>query len=212
MFDQRPVVPLLSGAGLGLAGVVALPGLTGTESEQLSVIAESGGRFLAGNLFTFVGVGLIGLGLIVLARRCRSHGHPRAGAVLWVAGLGWVLHMALIAHNAVSYELAQFGDRALAAQLAEDIYAGPVFVGILLPMLLMSVVGTGVGAVLLWRVGHAPAWSAGAIVAGLVSDMVLPEAIAGVSISGVPMFVLLLAGFGGMARSARVASAQPLPA
>lgn len=212
MFDQRPVVLLLAGAGLGLAGVVALPGLTGSELEQLSVIAESGDRFLAGNLLTFLAVGLIGFGLLALARRCRSHGHLRTGAVLLVAGLGWVVHMALIAHNAVSYELAQLGDRALAARLAEDIYAGPVFLGILLPMLLMSVVGTGVGAALLWRVGHVPAWSVGAIVAGLVSDMVLPDVIAGVSISGVPMFALLLAGFSGMARSARVASTQPLPA
>jgi hypothetical protein len=100
----------------------------------------------------------------------------------------------------------------VAAQLAEDIYAGPVFLGLLLPMLLMSVVGTVVGAVVLWRVGHAPAWSAGAIVAGLLSDIVLPDSIGGTSISGIPMFVLLLAGFGGLARSARVAAAQPVPA
>jgi hypothetical protein len=212
MFDQRPVLPLLAGAGIGLAGVVALPDLTGSELEQLSVIAENGNRFLAGNLLTFVGVGLIGFGLLSLARRCRSHGHPRAGAVLMVAGFGWIVHMALIAHNAVSYELAQLADRDVAAQLAEDIYAGPVFLGILLPMLLMSVVGTTVGAVALWRVSHAPVWAAGAIVVGLVSDMVLPDSIAGVSISGVPMFVLLLAGFGGLARAARIASAQPLPA
>jgi hypothetical protein len=211
MFDQRPVLPLLAGAGLGLAGVVTLPDLTGSELEQLSVIAGSGDRFLVGNLLTFLGVGLIGVGLLALARRCRSHGHPRTGAVLLLAGLGWLLHMALIAHNAVSYELAQLGDRAVAAQLAEDIYAGPVFLGILLPMLLMSVVGTAVGVVLLWRGGHAPGWSAGVIVAGLVSDMVLPDAVAGVTISGVPMFVLLLAGFGGLARPARVASAEPLP-
>lgn len=110
-----------------------------------------------------------------MARVCADHGHRAAAALSAVAGAGWLLHTALIAHNAVSYELALLPDRAAAAALADRIYAGPVFLAILLPMLALSVVGTIGAAVALWRAGHARSWAAACLALAILSDFVAPE-------------------------------------
>jgi len=93
----------------------------------------------------------------------------------------------------VSYELALMPDRAAAAALEEKIYAGPVFIGLLLPMLTLSVIGTIGAGVALWRAGHAPAWAAACLGLAIVSDFVAPE-----RFPGVPMFALLMVGFLGL--------------
>jgi len=123
------------GAALGLAGVLALPKGTGSEADELAIIAAAPERFLVGNALTFAATALIGIGLLVLARGCAGHGHRGTAVLLRIAAAGWLLHTALIAHNAVSYELAAMDDRGAATELAAQIYAGPVFLGLLLPML-----------------------------------------------------------------------------
>lgn len=187
------------GAVTGLAGVLTLASM-GVGADELSSIAASSGRFLAGNLLTFIGTALIGAGLLAVGHACAGHGHRVASALSRVAGVGWLLHTALIAHNAVSYELALLPDRAAAAALEERIYAGPVFLGLLLPMLALSVIGTIGAGIALWRAGHAPAWAAACLALAIVSDFVAPE-----RFSGVPMFVLLVVGFLGL----RVSGTEP---
>lgn len=187
--------PLVTGAIAGLLGVLMLPSLVGTEAEQLDAIRGAGTRFLAGNSLTFLGTALIGVGLALLGVRLRATSRPVIGVLAMVAGSGWLMHTALIAHNAVMYEVAQMDDRSAAAEVAESVFAGPVFVAILLPMLLASVLGTIILAVTLWRVEAAPIWAATAIVVGLVSDLVMPE---GTIPSGSPLFLLLAVGFAGI--------------
>src|SRR5690606_30229065 len=137
------------GAITGLAGVLILASMQ-VQADELSSIAASSGRFLAGNLLTFVGTALIGSGLLAVGHACAGHGHRVASVLSRVAGVGWLLHTALIAPDGVSYELALMPDRAAAAALEEKIYAGPVFIGLLLPMLTLSVIGTIGAGVALW--------------------------------------------------------------
>jgi len=191
------------GAALGLAGVLALPKGTGSEADELAIIAAAPERFLVGNALTFAATALIGIGLLVLARGCAGHGHRGTAVLLRIAAAGWLLHTALIAHNAVSYELAAMDDRGAATELAAQIYAGPVFLGLLLPMLALTVLGMVAAGVALWRTGHAPPWAAAALALALVSDFVTPE-----TFSGIPMFGLLLLAFLGL-REARDRHAVP---
>lgn len=181
------------GSVIGLAGVLILTTLPSADDGTLAAIAAASTSFLLGNALTFVGTALIGAGLLVIGHHCARHGHRASAAFARIAGVGWLLHTALIAHNAVSYELALLPDRAAATDLETQIYAGPVFLGVLLPMLALSVVGTIGAGIALWRTGHAPIWAAASLVLAMISDFVAPE-----EVSGVPMFVLLLAGFVGL--------------
>ena len=188
------------GAAAALAGVLLLAAM-GTGPDELSVIAGASGRFLLGNALTFVGTALIGAGLLAIGHGCAEHGHRVASILSRVAGVGWLLHSALIAHNAVSYELAVFPDRVAAAELESQVYAGPVFLGLLLPMLALTVLGTIGAALALWRAGHMPVWVAACLGLAIVSDFIAPE-----RFSGIPMFALLLAGFVGLWSSSRSAA------
>jgi hypothetical protein len=189
-------LPLIAGAAAGLVGVLILPSLVGTEAEQLNAIREAGARYLTGNTLTFIATALVGIGLAILGARLLRDGHTKTGVLAAIAGGGWLAHTALIAHNAVMYEVAQMADHTAAAELAESVFAGPVFLAILLPMLLASLLGTIALAIALTRIGAAPVWAAVAIVAGLISDLIMPE---GTVPSGSPMFLLLLVGFIGVA-------------
>jgi hypothetical protein len=181
------------GSAVGLAGVLILTTLPSADDGTLAAIAAASTSFLLGNALTFLGSALIGAGLLVIGHHCTRHGHRASAALSRIAGVGWLLHTALIAHNAVSYELALLPDRTAATDLETQIFAGPVFLGLLLPMLALSVVGTIGTGIALWRAGHAPIWAAACLVLAMISDFVAPEAV-----SGVPTFVLLLAGFVGL--------------
>jgi hypothetical protein len=181
------------GSAVGLAGVLILTMLPSADDGTLAAIAAASTSFLIGNALTFVGTALIGAGLLVIGHHCARHGHRASAALSRIAGVGWLLHPALIAHNAVSYELALLPDRAAATELETHIFAGPVFLGLLLPMLALSVIGTVGAGIALWRAGHAPTWAAACLALAMISDFVAPEAV-----SGVPMFVLMLAGFVGL--------------
>lgn len=181
------------GSVIGLAGVVILTTLPSADDSALAAIAAASTSFLLGNALTFGGTALLGAGLLVIGHHCARHGHRASAAFSRIAGVGWLLHTALIAHNAVSYELALLPDRAAATDLETQIYAGPVFLGLLVPMLALSVVGTIGTGITLWRAGHAPIWAAASLVLAMISDFVAPEAV-----SGVPTFALLVAGFVGL--------------
>lgn len=202
--NRTTALVLATGAVVGLAGVLVLPRLPGGTAEQLHTIADHGTIFLAGSALTFVSAALLMLGFARLTGEFRAGGARIGATFAMVAALGWFLHTALIAVNAVTYQLAQQPDPAAMAALADSLYAGPVFLTILLPMLVSTVVGMIGATIALWRSGRAPVWVLPLVVLALVSDFVAPE-----QVSGVPMFALLAIAFGVLAlrRTAPAASA-----
>lgn len=197
---------LVVGAALGLAGVLVLPAQP--EGGQLASIAAAPDRFLAGSALNFLAATLIGAGLLILGQRAAGQGRRVAAAFAGVAGVGWLLHTVVIAINAASYELALESDRTVATRLLESLYEGPVFLGALVPMLVLTLVGMVGAPMALWRAGHAPLWSTVAVVLAIFSDFVGPE-----ELSGVPMFALLVIGFAGLRDRAKkpVAPAVKVP-
>ncbi len=196
MFNSmsRPAICLTTGAALGLAGVVLMPRLVGSQVENLEVIEAHSGQFLAASALTFVSAILLAVGFALLGGEVARGGHRRASVLLFLGSVGWLLHTAVIAVNAVMSELASSTARAEMAEVADQIFAGPVFLGLLIPMMLATVVGMIGSGIVLWRTGRAPVWVGVAIAIALFLDFVTPE-----QFSGIPMFALLTVAFGALA-------------
>lgn len=201
---RGPVRLAVAGGLVGLLGVVAMPRPGGSLADQVAAVAAEPGRFLVGTALTYVATALIGVALVVLGRQCLGLGRRTGGVVTVLAGVGWLVHTTLVSHNAAFYEVSTELERGEAVALAESLYAGPVFLGILLPMLLLSVVGTVAAGVLLWRARLATAWAAAALALAMVADVVTPE-----EYSGIPMFALLTLGFLGLRPREEVEGAAP---
>ncbi|HEX5596497.1 MAG TPA: hypothetical protein VFX61_10855 [Micromonosporaceae bacterium] len=191
---SRPAICLTAGAALGLAGVVLMPRLVGSQIENLEVIAAHSGRFLAASALTFVSAILLAVGFALVGGEMARGGHRRASVLLILGSVGWLLHTAVIAVNAVMSELASSTARAEMAELADQIFEGPVFVGLLIPMMLATVIGMIGTGIVLWRTGRAPIWVGAVIAIALFLDFVTPE-----QLSGIPMFALLTVAFGALA-------------
>lgn len=206
--NMRPAILILTvGSLCGLLGVLVLPRLPLDQTDQLRTIAAQGPRFLAGTAFTFGSAALLMLGFGMLAGYFRRLELLVPAIFSATAALGWFLHTALITLNAVTYELARRPDPVEMAAVAAALYAGPVFLSVLILMLPTTVVGMIGTAVSLWRTQLAPLWILPVVVLALVSDFIGPE-----EFSGVPMFVLLAVGFGALALRRPVANLVESPA
>lgn len=192
--NTRPAILVLTiGSLCGLLGVLVLPRLPLDRTDQLRTIAAQGPHFLAGTALSFGSAAILMVGFGRLAGYFGRLKLRVPAALAATAAFGWFLHTALITLNSVTYELARQPDPAEMAVVAAALYAGPVFLGLLIPMLLATLIGMIGTAVSLWRTHLAPLWLLPVVVLALVSDFVAPE-----EFSGVPMFVLLAVGFGAL--------------
>jgi hypothetical protein len=185
---------LIAAPIIGLAATLTLPGMPADGTARLAVIEAESPRFLIANLLLLASFTLFVLALLSLRGRLAVRGSRWGAWAAIAAAVGWALHNAIVGMVMSQLPMASVGDDAVAGALSEALFEGIGFNAVLMPMLLLTEVGTVLLAVALWRAGIAPLWASIVIVVGLVSEFVVPS-----PFEGVVLYALLLVGFGAIA-------------
>ena len=194
MSHRAGAIALIAAPIVGLAATLTLPALPADGAARLSVIEAESTRFLAANLLLLASFTLFVLAVLALRARLAERGSRWGAAAALAAAVGWVMHNAIVGMVMAQLPMAQAEDAAGAGALSEALFEGIGFTAVLLPMLVLTEIGTILLVIALWRAGLAPLWASVVVILALVSEFVAPA-----PFDGIALYALLTLGFGAIA-------------
>ncbi|WP_193508919.1 hypothetical protein [Cryobacterium sp. BB736] len=194
MSHRAGAIALIAAPIFGLAATLTLPELPADGAARLGVIEAESTRFLVANLLLLVSFTLFVLAVLALRGRLAERRSRWGAAAALAAAVGWVMHNAIVGMVMSQLPMARAEDRAGAGALSEALFEGVGFTAVLLPMLVLTEIGTILLVIALWRAGLAPLWASIVVILGLVSEFVAPT-----PFDGIALYALLTVGFGGIA-------------
>jgi hypothetical protein len=193
MRNRAGAIALMAAPIIGLAATLSLPNLDGNGALRLAVIEAESTRFLAGNLLLLTSFAVFVLAVLSLRAPLLARGSRWGAWAVVATGAGWTLHLAIVGMVMTQLPMAFAADRAVAAGLSDSLFESDGFTAVLLPMLVLTELGTILAAIALWRAKLAPVWASAVIVAALISEFIVPA-----PFDGVALYALLTIGFGGI--------------
>ncbi len=194
MSHRAGAVALIAAPIVGLAATLTLPELPADGAARLAVIEAESTRFLAANLLLLLSFTLFVLAVLALRGRLAERGSRWGAAAALATAVGWVMHNAIVGMVMSQLPMAAAEDRAGAGALSQALFEGVGFTAVLLPMLVLTEIGTILLVIALWRAGLAPLWASIVVILGLVSEFVAPT-----PFDGIALYALLTVGFGSIA-------------
>lgn len=193
MRNRAGAIALIAAPIIGLAATLVLPNLDGDGAMRLAAIEAESTRFLMGNLLLLASFAVVVPAVLALRAPLLARGSRWGAWAVVAAGAGWTLHLAIVGMVMTQLPMAFAADRAAAAGLSEALFESDGFTAVLLPMLVLTELGTILAAIALWRAKVAPVWASAVIVAALISEFIVPS-----PFDGVALYALLTIGFGGI--------------
>lgn len=191
MRNRAGAIALIAAPIIGLAATLVLPNLDGDGAMRLATIEAESSRFLAGNLLLLTSFAAFVLGVLALRAPLLARGSRWGAWAVVATGAGWTLHLAIVGMVMSQLPMAFAADRAAAAGLSDSLFESDGFTAVLLPMLVLTELGTILAMVALWRAKLAPVWASAIVVAALISEFVAPS-----PFDGIVLYALLTVGFG----------------
>jgi hypothetical protein len=191
MSNRPGAIALIAAPILGLAGTLTLPVMSGDGAARLAAIEAEPTRFLLANLLLIASFTVFVPALLSLKERLVSRASRWGAWAAIAAAAGWTLHNAIVGTVLTQLSMVSAADRTSAGAVADGLFESAGFTAILIPMLVLTEVGTIVLAIAVWRAGLAPLWAGIVVILGLVAEFVVPE-----PYEGVGLYALLAIGFG----------------
>ena len=193
MRNRAGAIALIAAPIIGLAATLVLPNLDGDGAMRLATIEAESSRFLAGNLLLLTSFAAFVLGVLALRAPLLARGSRWGAWAVVATGTGWTLHLAIVGMVMSQLPMAFAADRAAAAGLSDSLFESDGFTAVLLPMLVLTELGTILAMVALWRAKLAPVWASSMVVVALISEFVAPA-----PFDGIVLYALLTVGFAGI--------------
>ncbi|WP_166878469.1 hypothetical protein [Salinibacterium sp. ZJ450] len=190
--SYRPgAIALIAAPIIGLAAVLTLPQMPADGVGRLAAIEAEPDRFLSANMLLIASFTVFVPAMLSLSAQLASRASRWGAWAAFAAAAGWTLHNAIVGTVLTQLSMVSAADRAVAGALADGLFDGAAFTAVLVPMLILTELGTVVLAIALWRARIAPLWASIVVILGLVAEFVVPA-----PFEGVGLYALLAIGFG----------------